>query len=429
MSKMSARIVRLRAEAVETWQSCWGLARPFERLALAFLAFTTWWCVIRQPYAIIVPGSQVNLFGGLVCLVMLLAAWLAERNRLARMRSPAFVLSLVFLLAAVLCGMMSPYATAAVLRALVVVFSSLAGFWSARIILNTPARQSAYIWLCALLLGLFLLLTFYGYLAHGDVHFLFDAARHPQVTLTLLLWFAPLSLIAARRFPHRFVGLLLLALSLVFFFLSGLRSAVLMPAVIGGIALLLGLCRLRTFLLTLIGIAVIGLAFFHFFPEKRMQLAGEPLYYRLENYPFSLHIANKHPLFGIGLRSPRDGYLGDYEITYPYVDKETFAWTMRRVTVSENIGLTLLVGLGYPVTLLYGVVVVWLLIGLIRQVRSHPAGRIAPPLALLLPFSAALAHFIVYDGLLHPQIAFFFHLLPGLLPLNEQSSNGGNAVP
>ena len=43
----------------------------------------------------------------------------------------------------------------------------------------------------------------------------------------------------------------------------------------------------------------------------------ETFYYRLESYPLAWHIAKDNLLWGIGLRTPRDGYLEDYEIQTP----------------------------------------------------------------------------------------------------------------
>jgi hypothetical protein len=39
-----------------------------------------------------------------------------------------------------------------------------------------------------------------------------------------------------------------------------------------------------------------------------------------------------------------------------------------------------------------------------------------PALALLLPIAAGLLHFQVFDGLLNPQISWFFHVLLGMIP-------------
>jgi O-antigen ligase len=75
--------------------------------------------------------------------------------------------------------------------------------------------------------------------------------------------------------------------------------------------------------------------------------------YRVENFPFSWSIVRKHPWLGIGLRSPRDQFMQDYQPSYPTVTKEQFARTTRDIVSADNQFLTLIVGLGLPFTLTY----------------------------------------------------------------------------
>jgi len=143
---------------------------------------------------------------------------------------------------------------------------------------------------------------------------------------------------------------------------------------------------------------------------------AEPVYYRLENYGFSWSIAVRHPVLGIGLRAPREEFLNDYEIKYPYVTREKFADSVKGITTSDNIFLTFMADLGFPFLLLYSFSLIVLLIRLVRRVVAPPSASFLPPLALLLPVSAGLLYFQVYDGLLFPQISWFFHILLGLIP-------------
>ena len=165
----------------------------------------------------------------------------------------------------------------------------------------------------------------------------------------------------------------------------------------------------------LLALALIVGIFFHFLPKEKIGLEYEPAYYRAENYPFSLHIAKKHPFLGIGLRAPRERYLEDYEIKYPYVTKEKFRESVKYIESSENIFLTFMVDLGFPFLILYVGCVIVLLVRLIRMVKEPDSRSYLPPVALLLPIIAGLLDFQILDGLFHPQISWFFHILLGMI--------------
>ena len=195
---------------------------------------------------------------------------------------------------------------------------------------------------------------------------------------------------------------------------------VFIPVGLGVFGVLFGALRWKHLLAALIVIAlIIGLSAHHILWFK---LSKEYPYYRVENFFFSLNIAKQHPVFGIGLRSPREQFLDDYQITYPYVTKEQFAKDVAEIVTADNQILTFLSGLGFPFTILYGLAVLTLLVKLIRMAFRPPPGFFLPPLALLFPLSLALAHFQLYDGLLFAQNSWFFHILLGLIPV-------GAAVP
>ncbi len=180
-----------------------------------------------------------------------------------------------------------------------------------------------------------------------------------------------------------------------------------------------GFLKLRHCIILLAPFALILAFFFHSLPPDKIGLTYEPAYYRAENYPFSWHIASKHPFFGIGLRAPRDEYLDDYQIKYPYVTKEKFAESVKTIVSSENIFLTFAVELGFPFVVLYTLSLSILIYRLVDIVKDKKKQYILPPLALLLSITAGLLHFQVLDGLLHPQISWFFHILLGLIPVSS----------
>jgi hypothetical protein len=152
----------------------------------------------------------------------------------------------------------------------------------------------------------------------------------------------------------------------------------------------------------------------------------ESVAYRIENIRFSWYLAREHPYLGIGLWASREGYLQNYEIKYPYLSKENFsAWT-RKLRTSENNFLTFLADLGFPAILLYSGAVFWILGRLLSQCLQVPALGVLPPLALLLPLVGEILHLQVFDGLFHPQVSWFFHILLGLA---AGSAANGSSLP
>jgi O-Antigen ligase len=231
----------------------------------------------------------------------------------------------------------------------------------------------------------------------------------------LLLCFAPLTLMLAGNRSFVALGSVLLGLTYAVFYLSRLRSAILIPIVLGLASTRFGALSLKRFFWVMLPFSLIVFCFFYSLPESKIGLDYEPAYYRAESYPFSWHTALKHPFLGIGLLSPRDEYLEDYQIKYPYVTREKFTSSVQRVVTSENTFLTFMVDLGFPFFLLYTGSVIILFLRLVKEARLNRQTAFLPPLALLLPIAAGILHFQVFDGLLHPQVSWFFHILLGLI--------------
>lgn len=398
-------------------RNAWHESSPGERCALLLFAFVCFQAVFRQPYVIITREVSANLFAGLICLASLLAAYCCTPGMGQRLRSPATVFCLALLGLVLAAGFTSQDPATALSRGLVLWSSGCGGYWSARLLLQTPERRSLFAGYCALLMGGFLALSLVGLLLQGSVHAFFDPYRHPQVSLSLLLAFAPLSCLLGRESRWRVAAWALLGTACLVLFLSGLRVALVMPVLLAGVVLLLGTMRLRSFLLLAGLSALLAGAFLLLFPEKRLHLAHESLYYRVENYPFSLSIAREHPWLGIGLGVPRTAYLENYTLRYPHVERESFRFELEKIKVSENILLTFLTGLGLPFTLLYCGGVALIYGRLFKAVRRKAFLDGLPALAVFLSVTAGLGHFLLYDGLLHPQVSWFFHVLLGLAPL------------
>ncbi|MGO9116249.1 MAG: O-antigen ligase family protein [Desulfomonilaceae bacterium] len=294
--------------------------------------------------------------------------------------------------------------------------SGLGGFWCSRFLINSARKREFFTWFCTVVLSLLIVLSFSGYFFYGAIEHFVDVNVHPLFNRMLLLAFAPLALILGKVKRNTIIGGSVLCLGYAVCFLSDLRSAVLIPVVLGAIAVGFGSLKARRFLLILAPLAVVIFLFFNQLPIQKLQPNYEPAYYRIENYPFSWHIAVQNPYFGNGLRAPREKYLDDYQLVYRYSTMEKFADSTKRIVVSENIFLTFMADLGFPFLIIYVGSVSILLIKLIRWTSKPKQPEFVPALALLLPLVGALMHFLVLDGLLHPHVSWFFHILLGMIP-------------
>lgn len=394
-------------------------ATGWEKLALASFFFTSFQAAFLVPYVVLVQGERANLFTALLGLISLVTALIAVKKgrEFWTLREAAICLSMLMLI--LISGLLSATPQESLFRGFVVASSALGGFLCARILLNSPPRQSLFAWFCTFVLAGVLAVCLIGYALTGSVFEILDANPHPLADRIMLLSFGPLALAFAGRREWIPGGLGLLVAAYAVFYLMNLRSAFLIPLLLVVTAFFWGKLKLWHLAAILVPVVIAAWFFFHQLEEAKIGLEHEPAYYRAENYPFSWHIAARNPFFGIGLRSPRDTYLEDYSIKYPYVTKEKFSGSVNWVVSSENIFLTFMAELGFPFLFLYTFSLGYLLFRLIKKARSPDLGSFVHPLALFFPIGAALLHFMVLDGLLHPQISWFFHVLLGLIPVRS----------
>jgi hypothetical protein len=390
-----------------------------EKIAWLLFCVTSLQMVFLQPSIVLLPGERTNLFSGLLCALSLAATlWAAKKGALARSRREVAICLILASLLLLSC-LLSAVPRTNVWRGLVLLAPALGGFWGAKILLATPSRQRSFLLLSLVMLSGFLLVALISYGVTGQVTTAMDPKYHSLATKVMLLWFAPLALLWGRS-PHKILGVLLIALSYLLFGLTLLRSAMLLPLILAGLAVFFGGMRLKYFLLLLLASAVILVYFVRHLPVERTRLDYEPAYYRVENIMFSWHIAVQHPWLGIGLLTPREDFMKDYAIKYPYVTREKFRSSLKDIIVADNMFLTFMMGVGFPFLLLYSSSLIMLLTRLTRTIGANPPVTWIPPLALFLPLAAGFLTFLVYDSLLHPQVCWFFHLLLGLIPRNRE---------
>jgi hypothetical protein len=399
-----------------TWTDLFSGMSTREKLVWGLFCFTCFQVAFLNPYVLVIPGQRSNLFSGFLCLLTLLAAWRVMARGTENWRSPEAVVSVVLTLLVILSSAFSAVPGSSMARGFTVVGSALGGFWCARILLASQRGRKFFRLYCMALLGGLLAVSLFGFLVFGQTYKLVDVNPHPLADRMLILWFAPLSFLIGGSGEGRAVAWVMVLLSCAVFYVSDLRSAMLIPVVLVVLAALFGALRLRYLIVILVVIAAVLVAFFKQLPAGKMDKYQEYTYYRAESYPFAWHVALKRPILGIGLRAPKDQYLKDYKLSYPYVSREKFSESLKRIMTLENIFLTFMAELGFPFLIIYSGCLIILLFRLLRELHRPPPSRLFHPLVLLLPIVAALLHFQVLDGLLHPQISWFFHLLLGLIP-------------
>lgn len=392
-----------------------SLMTPAEKITWLLFAATCSQLALQWPYVVLVPGVRTNLFSGLLCFLTLAAAWILGRRGLTY-KSPEVLVSAALSLLATVSALHSPTPLSSSYRVLVLLASGLGGFWCARLLLNTPENQRRFRNLCLVLLAAVLLLSLAGYGATGEIHhYLFKGSNHPLITVIYLLSFAPLTLLGEKSRPRKGVAVVLLVLGYAILCLSQRLSVIFIPLGLGILGALWGALRWRH-LVAALGVAavIIGLSVHQI---SWFKLSTSYPVYRVENIFFSWSIAKQHPVWGIGLRAPRDQFLEAYQIKYPYETRKQFVKNVDLLVTPDNQILTFMTGLGFPFTILYCLAVLILLLKLKGTVGRPPAGGSLPPLALLFSLGLALVHFQVYDGLLFAQDSWFFHILLGLIPV------------
>ena len=390
-----------------------------EKIAWLLFCLTCFQSAFLIPNFAVIEGDRAKLLTALFCAATLIAS-------VALVKRPAncgtvheVAISAILVALILLSGIKSGTPEDSLLRGFSVAASGLGGFWCARILLASSGRRAFFTWFCTAVLGAMIVLSLLGYLLSGIPDRFLDVNPHPLASRMLLLAFAPLALVLGGAKRNMIVGASILCLGYAVCFLTNLRSAVLIPVVLGTLAVAYGSVSARRFLIVMIPLAVTLLLFIYHLPESKKRADNEPTYYRVENYPFSWHIAVRNPFLGNGLRVPREKYLQNYELVYPYSTREKFADSTRRIVCSENIFLTFMADLGFPFLIIYMGSVTILLIRLIRAASKPCPPGFLPPLAILLPLAGALMHFLVLDGLLHAHVSWFFHILLGMIPRPE----------
>lgn len=296
----------------------------------------------------------------------------------------------------------------------------LGGYWVGRLLLNTFESRLFFTWCCNGFLVCVTIIAFAGILSGGTVHRFIDTGYHQVASRIFFLSFAPVSFLFSSSVPAFWIGLTTLVMSAGALLVVGhaeIRSALGVPFLVSFIAMifLTKTKRLIAILSIILAIFLSGTCALYYWHPHKMTLDYQGLAYRIENIFFSTHLAMQNPFLGIGPSNPRASYLDNYEIKYPFLNKETFKKWSEAVKTSENSFLTLLGELGFLFVILYLSALGCLLWKLARFAWRPPPHCCPHPLALLLAIVGSIIHFQVFDGLYLPQISWFFHILLGMI--------------
>jgi hypothetical protein len=381
-----------------------------------------------QPYIVIIPGERGKVLSGLFCAISLIAATAFAGRRSSRIKAVPVAISGALVVLVILSGLFSQTPALSSVRGFAAVTAALGGFWCARLLLYSPVRQKYYLWLSVGMLSGIFVLAFVGNVTTGLIFPLLDSHWHPVANRIILFSFAPLALLYMKPVGMKAVAIVLLSLSYVILLLggktSGMESAVFIP--VGMLLLAVFVWELRStnklrLSIALMVLLAMSMTLGNHISHRPSQVAKghQSVAYRVENVFLSWKIAKENPFLGNGLLAPRQEYLADYEPQYPYIAKTSLDKWTDMLRTSENIFFTCLADLGFPFVILYSCVLFVLLCMLLRAVFHPPPEYVFHPLALLLPVAGALLHYQVVDGLIHPQLSWFFHVLLGLIPTSR----------
>jgi hypothetical protein len=391
-----------------------------EKVAFAFFCATSVQFALFKTFVPVILGVKTDAYLGAVSAITLSCAILAAGARVRQVPWTELLISGALLTLAILSGIYSATPWSSTVWALTWGANALGGYWAARLLLTTQTRVKVFIWLCAGTLDLLLILSLWGYYFHGlSTYFVFDL--HMLVNIILLLSFSSLALTKSGKILGVMFGVSLLVLSYVAFYVcavGGVESALLIPPVILVLGLVLALSRTKSRLAPVIIVLFAVAVTAHYLSWVTTEGYSNKTYQseRLEFYNFSAHVAKQSPLVGIGIRTPRYHYLADYIGWHPNYSEKEFSANVKTLVTSQNILLTFMVGFGLPFAALYLFALVFLVIRLLRATFSPDPNSLIPPLALLIPITGAILHYMMMDILLTPMIAWFFHVLLALIP-------------
>jgi len=292
--------------------------------------------------------------------------------------------------------------------------------WSSMFLITNKQRRIIFNWFCCccfILIATLEIITFLsGEILHPNLIVLFTLHPIPTGTLMILLSPGPVQLILSESFRIRLLGYLALIPGVVLILLTQKRGTVL---TIGVVAIIWAFYR-AAWVRYLLGAALLAAVLLIPFKGPNLFKYLDPhnpshasILQRLELYPYALHIWEQHPVIGIGLRSlTHEKYLATYNQVNP--DLDTFIFTVIKLQTFDNMYLTSLVELGTLITLLYLILIIYIVGKYWKKLQTYqhyPKEEFYRGLVLL----GFAIHSMTYDSLLFPPISWLFHVNLGIL--------------
>ena len=431
--------------------------------ALCLFYFISFQILFPILYISLQP-TRVNIFAGLFCFLSALFAIFAKRHEISKTFSKTEILSfftfIFLLLISIYFGGRDIHS---IYRAVTLFTSISGGYICSKLLLKTTFHKLIFYYFAMLILLLILVLGISGYIYYGEINYFLEYTPalfqksyneikyymsvhlHYWIDLLLLLSTIPLSSIIRKRKHAVLCGTIILGLSYCFFLLSRLRSAMLLPF----LALpalfayqssrrkkienntnstlrsgeLNPLCGIKKMVMIAVVLTLGVFCFIQLYPEKinNLSLKHGSIAYRLENYPFSYYIAEQHPISGIGLRAPRMIYLRDYNLRFQHLSPEYFQYQVESIVTSENIFLSMLAGLGFPITILAIIILFKIMKNLwLTPTLGYRKRYIFHPYALFISLLLVLLNSFLYDSFLFPQVSWYFGIMLGFIPKTKK---------
>lgn len=364
------------------------------------------------PYVVLVPGERTNVFTAVLVLLLLLqlVAGRLRKELVAAFPWRTVVPWVLLTVGLAVSALASPEPLPAALRAFAFIGPAAAGLVCGyELFRGQEARQFLFHLLTFCYAGLAL-----SHLLFGAMPSFMGLHHHALAGTLLLLSAGPIHLAGRESRPWRVVAGGLLFLGAVVCFMAGSRFVILLPFVLIPVYVAFKSISWRRAALGIGVCTVVAAVFFVVFPQKVPRTVNyESTFYRVEAFPATWEMMKQHPLLGVGIRTPRAPFLESYVPVSGLTTKEAFMATLDRNVTWDNQYLSLLCGIGVPLTLLYLFLAGRLLASYLRRAWRQEIDH-ATKRAVTFALLASVIHFAVHDGLFYPQISWFFHLLLGV---------------
>ncbi|MDP2046433.1 MAG: O-antigen ligase family protein, partial [Deltaproteobacteria bacterium] len=251
----------------------------------------------------------------------------------------------------------------------------------------------------------------------------------PLGTLVILLMVGPLFMLASGQKRMKLFSIFLVIMGLILLVIANKRGIYL--AIAGMTAAWIYYRYIRTsiyaIIILLICLTLLAVGWnYHKLLDKNIP-SHNSILHRLELYPFSLHIYQKHPLLGTGLRAfSHESYLTDYQVHNKSLD--TFKKTAIKLQTLDNMILTGFVELGSIMTICYLGLILYIIVRYCHITQPFSLNH-KKEFVLLLPLLGLAIHSMTYDSLIFPQINWLFHVQLGILAGFSKAEPQGPASP